>query len=618
MTTGVNTLNKPPRKRSARRKRTPPIEIAWRIRDILSKPDHPPVAEVARTLDIGRETAFRYWREIQDGKWDDRLANYDRDLIKGRREITEETKQAFLVDDPEHFMAFCAAAWPEQQPPPHIRSFADAAFDYEKRKWKTRVVINVPVNHAKSTYFNVRWCIWRICQNRDWRMLVVSETSDLAKFFVGEVAAELEGNEFLIENFGGDFRDEGDPTCRWLPASGALRVLGSHVMRGYNVFARGWGTQIQSLRADEIILDDIITDEDCLTPSQREDTERKLQRIVLRRLDPGGICRAIATRQHPLDIYGKLAGMQWEGQAVWEHIQFAALFDPQTGEPSMDPETCVALWECETHKPVYPDCCRAKDYLLGPEVLGGMTPADFQLTYQQQPMSEDMMVFLPEWIYGTGDEPDRGCLDRTRVVGPQQQEKNFIRVVSVDSSEVNYWGVIVADVEKAENFYCRILEIQNEKFTTQKFLDSLEIIFEKYKPQFLIPEVNMKRDFWKHDPQLRDLMQRYNVRMKDHLTNINKQDSTLGVAAMALAFATGNVRIPYGDIESRSSRGCKSLVDELLSWTHDKSHGRDDVVMAMWFIYYQYRSIVRSVPRHTGFFRKNSGWAVPARLSGGW
>src|SRR5439155_26011182 len=142
------------------------------------------------------------------------------------------------------------------------------------------------------------------CQNRDFRRIIVSQAGELPYQWVGEIASHLTENEQLLQDFG-RFRADG----YWQPGKGALRVEGSTLKRGYNVFARGAMSQIQGLRCDEVVVDDVVAPDDVLTEDRRKKLSWWFHNVIESRPDPGGRILVIGTRQHPNDPYGELLGL---------------------------------------------------------------------------------------------------------------------------------------------------------------------------------------------------------------------------------------------------------------------------------------------------------------------
>jgi hypothetical protein len=568
---------------------------------------------IANNLGISERTVFAYRARIRDNGHEPTTKAINISPPKKREDLAPEVL-AVLENTPEGFKAFVDRYWPEEPMPAHVFEFVKAAFDYggedgtgrENRgadeassdsprtgsrvglsqrgngaghhgplgHWKQRVVLNVPPNHAKTTTFSVRWAIWRICQNRDWQLILVSDTDDFAKQVAGDIATNLEMNEGLNEDFG-QFRSDG-PECLWQPGSGRIRVAGSGITRGYNILSRGARSQILGLRAHEVVCDDLVSPLDVLTEKSREELSHWFKNVIESRPFPGGIIRVIGTRHHLYDLYGELATAKgYHGEKKWEHTVFPAV---------LDWEEQLVLWDCEQngkeHGESFPACCRSFEFLMREAYS---SEAQFEQTYQQNPIPDEQRLVRREWIFGPedSDDPNRGSLDRTRIAGPAVQPEDYIRVVSFDPSGgslSSYAAIIVSDVlaDRTE-FRCVIRDIVREKMNIKTALEWLEVIFSEYRPQYFIPEWNAIRAA-REMVDFDTLLKAYGVRLQGHNTSNNKNHTTFGVESLAGDFEFGRIRLPWGDQESRGQS------NYLISEAMDYPFGRtDDCLMALWF-----------------------------------
>lgn len=446
--------------------------------------------------------------------------------------------------------------------------------------------------------------IWSICQDYESQTIIISETQALAKIIAGEIATELQSNRLLVKDFGRFHSDA--PEVQWQPAFGSLRVEGSQLTRGYNVYSRGMDSQIQSLRAKRVICDDIIGEKAALTEIGRDADQRTFYTDIMSRVGPSGQVIVIGTRRHLYDLYGELAAkVDRHGENIWEHINF----------PAIDSEG-RALWDCtndgRSHARNYPDCCRAREYL--DRTRDEMTSAAFEQTFQQQPVPPESRWIQPEWLVGDmREDGDWGCLDWDRDLGHPAKEGNWIRCISVDPSDLNYWGIIVADVARnRDEFRCVILTVVRRKFTTEQFIREFESLCDQYRPLYFVPEVTLNRKWWRETKDLDPIRLKYGWRILKHETVSNKRDQQSGLASLAVDFRAGRIRIPYGDPEARrQGGGMQILITEALDAPFFKTN---DVLMALWFLKWQHKLMyVPSV--YTG---QRGEWVAPPATRGAW
>lgn len=460
-------------------------------------------------------------------------------------------------------------------------------------RWKPSIILNVPPDHAKSSYFSKRWPVWRICQDRDWQILIVSATNELASQFIGWIAAQLEENEKLIELYGG-FKSD-DKSCSWQPGSGKLRAWGSSIRGGYNIMSRGKEQQKQGLRAREVVIDDMIEPDDVLTAERRAKDSHEYHSVILSRVR-GGITRVIGTRQHPLDIYDELSKERdRSGNLVYEHINFPALRDPLTGTPSVSDES-LALWDCESegreHRVFspsgWPDCCRPRDFLLSAACYGRVGENAFNLTYQQVPQAEGSNWFDRKFL--------EACRNPNRDIGEAKwPREESIRVVHYDPGPTQFGVIWISDVRKPSEVY----EIAPIDWIRRKGLDPedawaiLEQWQNEYGPiNYFIPERNSWNWFDKHP--VNDWCARRNIRIKKHHTGWNKSATDIGVRTLDVDFEFGRVDLPYKSIEAKSKTNL--FIDEAVVMPYGRTN---DQVMAFWLPKPHFRDmwVLRTSPR---------------------
>ncbi len=477
-------------------------------------------------------------------------------------------------------------------------------------RWKERVLINVPPGFAKTHIFSIWRSIWRLAADRSRRIILLSETADVAVEIAGEIAQELEENEKLNSDFG-RFRSESG-TVKWQPGKGNLRLEGSKLTRGFNLRSRGAQQQVQGLRADELIVDDLCSPENQATGDRREKLSDWFNNVVLSRLEPGAPATVIGTRQHLLDLYGELADKTVidgdpESPRLWEHINFPAVFDPVTGTPSIDFENGVSLWPTKWSLPTL-----AKRYAT----IGSSA---FQKSYQQQPIPPDEQLVRPEWILGPDhdEDPRRGCLDRDRIAGRQPRREGHLRLISFDPTITRYAGLIVGDLNTADrsNFNFVVVEIVRKRLDIRGSIAELDRLCSTYAPSHVLLEENIGWHFLSN-PEFLALQKARSFRLVKHRTQGNKTDPVLGVQSLAVDFEFGRIRLPFGDAESM--RQTTLLKTEACEYPYGAT---DDLLMALWFAKANYRTLSRPRPA----LQQSTGrWPEPLLVpgsawgSGGW
>ena len=125
----------------------------------------------------------------------------------------------------------------------------------------SRLLVNVPPNHAKSMTVTISYVTYRICKNPNVRVIVVSKTQDQAKKFLYAIKQRLSHPQYIdlqlkfgpADGFKGT-SDQWSATKVYL--GGDARDSGE---KDPTIEALGMGGQIYGARADLIILDDVVT-----------------------------------------------------------------------------------------------------------------------------------------------------------------------------------------------------------------------------------------------------------------------------------------------------------------------------------------------------------------------
>lgn len=445
-----------------------------------------------------------------------------------------------------------------------------------------RLLLNVPPRHAKSTYMSEWLPIFLIAADRDFQVLIVSQTGDFAKKFCRYVATEMSENVKLIDDFGRFVPTDSKKT--WSPSQGELKVEGS-VRGDRSVQIRGARQHVLGMEADWITCDDPDDPDIARSPIERERLRNWYGEQVVSRGAPGCHITVIGQRVGINDLYGwlaaKTADMLPGSPKVYKHILTPAVLDWDKKE---------VLWE-----DLWPF-----DRLM--KERHADDPIKFETMYQQNPQTEGMTIFDPRWI--NGDDSHPGCLDTARsagdgMVGDDERESlPIVRVLSVDPSPTQFSAFIVADVvHNYREFHCALLHVESDKVHGREILNRIDQLIAMYNPDYLIIEDSAVSKWIFQDPWYETA--KYRVHVRAHNTNAkNKGDSEWGVQSLAIDFEMGRIRFPWGDAEGRIMSN--TLLTEMYAYDAiDK--GRDDSIMALWFIRFSHRSLVPNLQLEGGF-----------------
>jgi hypothetical protein len=211
---------------------------------------------------------------------------------------------------------------------------------YEPGLANNRILLNIPPNHAKSMTVTVDYVTWQVCQNPNFRVLIVSQTQQLAADFLYAIKQRLThpNYEALQQAYaaGVGFNSK---TASWQ----ATRVTFGDELRESsekdpNIEAVGIGGQIYGKRADMIIVDDAVT---LKNANEFEKQIRWLTQDVRSRLNPTGKLIIVGTRVTAIDLYKELRSEdRYPGGLVpWTYLAMPALLT--TDE---NPDKWETLW----------------------------------------------------------------------------------------------------------------------------------------------------------------------------------------------------------------------------------------------------------------------------------
>lgn len=169
-------------------------------------------------------------------------------------------------------------------------------------------LIIAPRNSAKSTCWGRVSPLWLLGANPDLRVVIVSRTSELAKIDLRFIKQSVESNDrvkevFPAEEIAGRFYGL-EPSTPW--GANQLTVRNNRNDGVPSVYAVGLGGSISGIRADIIVVDDLIDMNNVMTESQRSKIDDFWDNVVLPTLNPGGRIFCVGTRYHAKDFYSRL------------------------------------------------------------------------------------------------------------------------------------------------------------------------------------------------------------------------------------------------------------------------------------------------------------------------
>lgn len=453
-------------------------------------------------------------------------------------------------------------------------------------------LINTPPEHAKSTTLTINYVTYRICQDPNIRILLISRTQDMAKKFLHAIKERLNDNAAyakLQAAFGppGGFAS-GDT---WSQA--AIRVNGSDSgEHAYTVQAVGVGGQIYGTRADLAILDDCV---DHTNFQQFEAQITWLQNQVGTRVaDAGGQTVVIGTRIESVDLYSEILKAHYyvDGESPWTYLT-----QPAVLEYADNPEDWLTLWPTTNRPPVSQKGRRTAEAQGWPrddqwpmwhgEALQKkrrkMSARNWSMVYMQDQVSDDS-IFKMEAV--------QACIDRARYPGrlmPGQPGhrvhgmEGLYVVAGLDPAAAGFTAMVVLALDRQSGTRWLLEVVNRRALPPHEMRAEMERMTDRYKINEWRIEKNAYQGSIVQDRLVRDMLNSRGCLISPHHTDSTKWDQDFGVASMASLFDgwdSGHnlIRLP----SQTQSEPMRNMIEQLCAW-FPETKGLTDTVMALWF-----------------------------------
>jgi len=469
-------------------------------------------------------------------------------------------------------------------------SWLHPSMKYEPGLANNRILINIPPNHAKSITITVDYVTWQVARNPNFRVLIVSQTQQLAADFLYAIKQRL--THPMYENLqnayaaGVGFNSK---SASWQ----ATRITFGDELRESsekdpNIEAVGIGGQIYGKRADMIIVDDAVT---LKNANEFERQIKWLTQDVRSRLNPTGKLIIIGTRVSAVDLYRELRNPDRYpgGQVPWKYLAMPALL-----ETDEDPDKWVTLWPASdapfdgqlesdlNEDGLYPRWNGRNLY----NERQAMDASTWALVYQQQDISDDA-IYDPVCVRGSID----GMRKAGRLVpgnpGHPRDVNGFSFICGLDPAMVGDTAAVCYAVDRVTH---KRYIVDAIKITRPTPAQIRQLIFDwtsLYSPSEWIVEKNAFQSFLTQDEGIRANLASRGVLLREHHTGNNKWDSGFGVASMSTLFGTKqhdgkHHRDNLIHLPSDQTENIKALIEQLITWS-PTTKGKTDMVMALWF-----------------------------------
>jgi hypothetical protein len=462
---------------------------------------------------------------------------------------------------------------------------------YEKGFSPQHLVINTPPGHAKSTTITTNYVTWRIVQNPDIKILVISSNATNANKFLYAIKMRLDTSRAFME-LKRDFApvegyDGGNAIWRNDMIYVNQNTEESTGEKDPTVQALGIGKKIYGARADLIILDDVVDS------SNAHDFENQIdwiQNILQSRIDADdGKILVVGTRLATQDLYSEIMKPEYyDGEEVpWTYLSQPAVLEMPDASV---PESWVTLWPRSNQRPrgkSFEDLEPDEDGLFpkwsGPQLSRkrrGMSPRNWSMVYQQEQVASDT-IFAPDAINGCTSSRRPGVLLATplRPAGMH----GLTVVAGLDPAAAGHTAAVAIGLDRSTGKRF-VLDVFNQ--ASLNYNEIISVIKDwtvKYNVQEWRIEKNNVQAWLVQDEGLLDFLRSRGVVVRPHFTHGNKWDSDFGVASMAGLFEGWSDGRHLIDLpSSKGATGIQALREQLITW-YPETKGKTDIVMALWF-----------------------------------
>src|SRR5882757_2796189 len=468
------------------------------------------------------------------------------------------------------------------------------------------IIVNTPPEHSKSTTITVNYTTWKICQDPNIRIIIVSQTQEMAKRFLRAIKDRLAGANHAYKKLQVDFAPEGGfdaNSASWTADSiyvnAETRDSGEPTP---TVQALGMNGQIYGNRADLIILDDTVTGKNAHEFEKQIDW---IQREVINRLSyPGGTLLLVGTRLAPVELYSEIQKPEWYGQdesSPWTYLTQPAVLE---FAESPDDWHVLAPWtnrppvSLGARKLVVPNEDGLFPWHSGKSLArrrATSSPTNWAMVYQQEQVVEDA-IFPTDKVIASIDGMRAAGVMQRGAPGHRDYGMDGLYIIGgFDPAITGHSAAIILGVDRMSGIRWVLDVWTRPNCKPDDLFNKIKELTVKYHINEWAIEKNAMNLMVTQNRDLRNFLGSRGSLLREHFTGNNKNDVDFGVASMSMLFdgskeERGLIRLP-----SRSQQeGVKMLVEQLTTW-FPQTKAKQDTVMALWFAETRAREMVNEV-----------------------
>jgi phage terminase large subunit-like protein len=419
---------------------------------------------------------------------------------------------------------------------------------------KEKLLLLAPRDHGKS-YLSILYTVWRLCTDRNAKILFVSATSGQAEKRLRLVKTYLESEAVIADWASGDLPPFRTPATKWINTQIYLNRDVESI--DPSLEAVGAGGAVTGGHFDVLVLDDVDDDKTTYTAGVRRKTREWLSGTIQPVLTRGGVMLVVGTRKHADDIYAHMIK-----DPTFNLIHDRAIIKM----PDSYQFVHEVLWS--QHRPI--------EYLLKERATVGSRL--FTREFQNEVQDADDAMFKTDWIdaalmrgrtLGLREMPPADKLrvvqawDLALVTDPSKAEKN--------DSDFTV-GICWASDEAGHRYLLDFARFRG--VSPHELYRRIELFYERWRQYVTIVAVEKNNFGQLHTLSLK---QRSDLPLREHQTTARSKASALtGVPRLTVLFENDKITLPARDKDDRDA--LEPLITELQGYGVE---AHDDTVLAL-------------------------------------
>lgn len=490
-----------------------------------------------------------------------------------------------------------------------------------------KIAIAAPRGSGKSNHTSVAFPLWIIAKNHNLRILLVSNTATLSSGFISQMLDHIDRNEKYKE-----WARLIDPdkvgvipktrevmgkemAAKW--SSSAFTIERHELnIKESTVQAVGLFGSILSKRADIIIADDIVNQQNSESEEQRRKVKDWFDTTIKPCLVPGGRIVYVGNSWHPDDLIAHLLKspefdyrkslksviaepIHTELWQEWADIRLDEHKSPEVRVQEAENYYEVNKVEMEEGVEVlWPTLFPYKDLYL----IKLSNPYSFARMYQCDPSERPDQRINNKWL----EEAIKKGQDMILQDEPRENLRMSLITAGLDlaiSLKKGSDDTVFLTLDRVENGDGQIKtgdyiirNITRGKMTPNQVR---EMVKSKYKQ---INHNGIRVESVAYQESMVQDLEDFGFPVRGYHTGGEKFDPEIGVNSIALLLERGKLVIPYARNDARTIDECSKLLNEMRSWPDGHT---GDSLMALWFAFSEMNEFVTS-----GFTIPAASWDI--------